>query len=159
MNTLELLVVIVILGITCAFGIPYFHASIQNHQLHEAAQQYQQLFRYAHQQAILRDDTLTLCGTSQVNRCDGQWHAGAVLFIDNENKKMPTAKAILKTLPALSSKLTIAVSAFPSSHYFRFDPAGLLGTSNGSITLSNGRRTVKLSISRSGRVKLSHSSS
>ena len=159
MNTLELLIVIIIFSIASAMAIPHFYTAMQNHEFRQTVREYQQLFRYAHQQAILRDETLILCGTSQTDRCDGHWHAGALLFVDNHNKKVPTAKTILKTLPTLSPKFTVAVSAFPSSGYFRFDPDGLLGTSNGSVMLSNGHQTVKLSISRTGRVKLSDTTS
>ena len=86
--------------------------------------------------------------------CDGAWQNGAVLFVNKNGKKTLDIKLILLTLPKLPQDITIKISAFPNAKYFIFNPNGLLGTSNGSISLSNQFETKKLSISRTGRINI-----
>lgn len=153
MNAIEIVIILLILGIISLFAIPSWHTIQHNHTLRQVSREYLSLFKYAHQQAILKDEKLVLCGSSDQNTCDGNWQQGAVLFINEDGQLRPTAQTRLKTLDALPQPLTITVSSFPNQAYFSFDPDGLLGVSNGSVTISNAIRSMKFTISRTGRIR------
>lgn len=143
MSLLELLIVIIILGITSSFAIANFSTSKEKQIAQQYVSQLIDLLKYVKTQSLIRNQTLILCGSNNDNNCNANWQDQIILT---------TGQQTLKSLPAAPKDLQITVSAFPNNQQLTFNPDGLLGTSNASITFRSPYFQQKITLSRTGRI-------
>lgn len=146
MTILELIISLSILALIAYFTLPHLQRFTQQNQLQQLTTQYIGLLHEGYMEAILQNRPFILCGANQQHHCDGHWQKGAILMSHN---------TIFKQIPALPHGIKMTVRAFPRSDQLTFNPDGLLGTSNGSITLSMHHESRRITMSRTGHIQVS----
>lgn len=154
---LELMVVVAIVGILMAIGIPALGDFIKNDRLTSQINTLVGHLAYARSEAVLRNQPVGICISSDMQTCTGtNWADGWILYVDNT--AAGTADQILRVKQALTGSNTL-VSSMGTS--FVYDSRGFSSSGTGTFSLCDDRgatRMKSISISNTGRVRQGGSS-
>lgn len=151
----ELLMVLSIIGILLAFGVPSFSEFIKNDRLTTQINTLVGHLAYARSEAVLRAQPVGLCASSNATSCTGTWSDGWILYVDADSNGGYNAAAdtILRVNQDLPRNLTLT-SSFGTN--FLYDQRGYADTGNGTFSLCDDRGVAHIkaiSISNTGRVR------
>ena len=153
---IELMVVVAMLGLLMAFGLPAMDTYVKNERLTTQINTLVGHLAYARSEAVLRRQQVALCTSSDMATCTGgmDWAVGWILYVDADGDSAFTAgEEILRVKQALTGGNTLTSTIGTS---FIYDNRGFSATGTGSFSLCDDRGVPKLksiSISNTGRVR------
>ncbi len=154
---IELMVVVAIVGILMAVGIPAMENFIKNDRLSSQINTLVGHLAYARSEAVLRSQPVGICMSSDMQTCTGtDWAKGWILYVDNT--AAGTADEILRVKQPLTGNNTLTSSLGSS---FLYDSRGFSSSGTGTFSLCDDRgatRMKSISISNTGRVRQGGSS-
>ena len=142
----ELLIVVVIVGIVMAFGLPSLQGTIQNGRLTSQLNHMVGVIAFARNEASKRPNTnITICATSNPNASTPQcntndWENAYLMFSDDDGDQVIDAGAdeLLQVGRELEGGNTLRTSGFPNAGFIQFDARGI-PNSSGTITICDDR--------------------
>lgn len=145
---IEILVVIVIVGILLALGVPSFQDSIERNAVTSHANTFMNSLRYARSEAIRSGLTVAMCRS--INAESGNpscsaggggtvgWATGWVIFVDrNNNGVINNGETILRVQGPVSNSGGIVNAS--GSVVYTFRPTGVMVSAAASETTFNSR--------------------
>lgn len=122
-SLLELMVVLAIVSIAVAIGLPSYQSTMSSNRVTAASNNILGALQLARSEAAARRSTVTVCASNDQSTCSGAWSDGGVVRTNTGT--------VIRTIP-VANEVTISGSAIS----FRSD-----GTSAGG-SISVGDRTV-----------------
>lgn len=135
----ELIVVMVIVGILTAIGVPSFKYVTTSNRMSTEVNALLGDMQFARSQAVKEGQTVTICTSTDGVTCAGTtvntWHVGWIVFLDtNGNHIQDGGEAVLRIQPAFTGGDTFVASTATFS-YATFNRMGYAPT--GSTTTIN----------------------
>jgi len=170
---MELLVVVAMIGLLMAFGLPAMGTYVKNDRLTTQINTLVAHMAYARSEAVLRRQMVVLCASSDLTSCSGtDWGAGWVLYVDADSDLTISAgDEILRQKQLLSGNNTLSstfiteekiidpitglVTKIPHGT-FAYNGRGFSQGGTGTFSLCDDRGVSHLksiSISNTGRVR------
>ena len=151
----ELMVVVAIVGLLMAFGIPAMETYIKNDRLSTQINSLVGQLAYARSESVTRRQQVGLCVSDDMTSCSGNdWAAGWILFIDVDgDSNLSTGEEILRVKQALTGNNTLT-STF--ADIYIYDKRGFSASGTGTFSLCDDRGVANIksiSISNTGRVR------
>ncbi len=151
----ELLVVVAIIAIVMAFGMPSFNQFVKNDRLSTQINLLVGHLAYARSEAVLRAQPVGLCASSNSTSCTGTWSDGWLVYVDADSSGGYNAAAdtILRVNQGLAPDQTLTSTLGTN---FLYDRRGYAATGNGSFSLCDDRGATyvkAITISNTGRVR------
>jgi type IV fimbrial biogenesis protein FimT len=152
---LELLIVVGMVGLLMAFGIPAMSTFAKNDRLSTQINTLVGHLAYARSEAVTRSQQVGLCASSNLTTCFGtDWAAGWIMFVDaNGSLSHDNTEEILRVKQALSGNNTLTSTI---GSIFIYDSSGFSATGTGTFSLCDDRGVTNMksiSISNTGRVR------
>ena len=147
-SLLELLVVMVIGSVLIATATISYRSFIRNNHLSLAIDQLQQVLMSARQLALLHQQSITICPSSDQKHCGALWQQGQLLMM---NKKP------LQIFPALKNDLQYRwVGSFAVKNRIEFEKDGTTRGQQGHFAIEKRDKQLlaKLYLTHSGRVRV-----
>lgn len=151
LSLVEALIVVLMVSIIATIAVPAWQRMIQRQSVNAIAMRLEHLIAQSHDVSLLKHQVVTLCGATDGEHCDGNWHQ-VILFLDANKRRAVTAPQSLIARQQFDHAIDITLKAFPSKKYLSFDAKGLLNNSNGTFTVSSWVWQVTLTFSQAGRV-------
>jgi type IV fimbrial biogenesis protein FimT len=148
--------VVLVLGVLLAAGMPGFNAWITKARVSGAANEFLGDLSYARSEAATRQVEVAMCVSTNLTSCtSGQtWDKGRIIFVDtNADGAVSSGEAILRVSQPMSST-AVTTTGFGSSSIVRFRPfGGLRPPPAGTFKLcpSSGTEGRLLSVATTGR--------
>ena len=142
---LELLTVILLAGLLVAFGGSGLAGAVKRNRLRAAADQVMVSINLLRSEAVKRNQTVSMCGSSDGGSCSGNWSAGWILFSDvNANRKLDLARgdAVLRVFNGLAGGHTFATTTTISTLSYYSDGSSAAA---GSIRICSADRDTEKS--------------
>lgn len=170
---MELLVVIAMIGLLMAFGLPAMGTYVKNDRLTTQINTLVSHLAYARSEAVLRRQLVVLCASSNLTSCSGtDWSTGWILFVDADSDlKMTAGDEILRQKQPLSGNNTLSSTYVAIDEVidpvtlvetdvpygtFVYDNRGFSAGGTGTFSLCDDRGVAhmkSISISNTGRVR------
>jgi type IV fimbrial biogenesis protein FimT len=152
---IELIVIVGLVGVLMAFGLPAMGNFVKNDRLSTQINALVGHLAYARSEAVLRNQQVGLCPSSDMVDCTGNsWAEGWILYVDADgNFDYTKDEEILRVKQQLSGNNTLT-STFVGS--FVYDRRGFSATGTGTFSLCDDRGATNMksiSISNTGRVR------
>lgn len=141
-SIVELMVILLIVGILLAIGVPSFHSMMQGQRLTTTANALFMAVNMTRSEAIKRDTRVDL-----VPAGDGRdWRNGWLIFIDEDNDQHPDAdEKIIFVHDAVDSEMQIAARFTDSKvQYIAFNGSGRTRTNTSNQTAQAGSWLLEL---------------
>lgn len=161
-TTIELLVVVAILGVLAALAAPSFTLLIERWRVRQAATELESTIQFARTEALRRGGRVGLQRSAPSGDCltaASQWDCGWFVFLDSDNSggAWNSGDEILRITPQPRG---VRVQHFPGNSFIRFNTWGEAGLGARrfvvqSARLSNAAASV-LCISSGGRIAQHH---
>lgn len=132
----ELVVTVAVLGITLALAVPSMARLRERAQTLDALHGLTSSLAQARMSAVMRGRPVSVCPSADGLRCRGDlvWDAGWLVFVDADRSGQPAGPtAIIRHYPR--SPDDPPVRATPGRHRVRYQPDGMAGGSNISLSL------------------------
>ena len=151
----ELIVVIGMIGILMAFGIPAMGTFVKNDRLSTQINALVGHLAYARSESVMRRQRVGLCVSDNMTECSGDdWAAGWILFVDADGDSVhSTDEEILRVKQALAGNNTLTSTLVGG---FFYDNRGFSASGTGTFSLCDDRGAANMksiSISNTGRVR------
>jgi len=152
---LELLIVVGMVGLLMAFGIPAMSTFAKNDRLSTQINTLVGHLAYARSEAVTRSQQVALCPSDTMNSCSNvPWSEGWILYVDaNGDSLFKAGEEILRVKQPLSGNNTLT-STFATM--FVYDSSGFSVSGTGTFSLCDDRGATNMksiSISNTGRVR------
>lgn len=159
---LELLVVIALLTILFAMGIPSYQDFIERNRANATMIQLYRAIQLARSEAIKHHCIVTLCPTDDNHHCtnNNNWNHGYLVFLDPQvNGKILKQNQIIRSFSFIANKGNLSWTGFPNKNVLQMTPLGFTHYQNGTFLYCPKSRDVRfaraLFIIQSGRVRFS----
>lgn len=147
LSLFELLVVLLLLSILFAFGLPFTTQWSQRQLAWIMQKDIEQAIEYAKQESLLLGEPLRL-----VPLRNHDWSTGLELL--KEHESLASAPSILYTWPWRQSHIQVVWHGFLSDAYLRFTPDLSQMALNGYFLIEEGaQQRIKIMLNRVGRVR------
>ena len=135
---LELIIVLMIAGITLSYAVPTYQHMIQDQQMRTSMDAFNTSLSLARNRAISKNQTVTVCPSVDGQHCsDEKYEVGWIVFVDiNENgQREKLSESLIWTQTELNKAFTLrATKAYRNS--IAFLPNGRLARGfSGNVTL------------------------
>lgn len=153
---IEILMVVAVLGVLIAAGMPGFNAWIVKARVSGAANELLGDLSYARSESATRQVEVAMCVSTDQATCTGglTWDQGRIIFVDtNADGAVSTGETILRVSQPMSGT-SVTTTGFGSSSIVRFRPfGGLRPPTAGTFKLcpSSGTEGRLLSVATTGR--------
>jgi type IV fimbrial biogenesis protein FimT len=153
---IELLIVVGMIGVLMAFGLPAMGAFIKNDRLSTQINALVGHMAYARSEAVLRRQQVALCASSDLSSCSNaaSWSDGWLIFVDANGDSVQTNdEEVLRVKQPLSGGNTLTSTI---GTMFIYDSSGFSAAGTGTFSLCDDRGTAfmkSISISNTGRVR------
>jgi type IV fimbrial biogenesis protein FimT len=152
----ELMVVLAIIAIVMAFGMPSFNEFVKNDRLSTQINLLVGHLAYARSEAVLRAQQVGLCASSNSTSCTGSWSDGWLVYVDANGNSGYDADAdtILRVHQGLPTGMSLNSTTIGSN--FLYDRRGYAATGGGNASLCDDRGAAyakMIFISNTGRVR------
>ena len=135
LTMLELLITLGIAAILASLALPSFASMLRKTSTTVIANQLIGLVQYARAEAVAREVTVTLCGSSNGQRCDGQWSSAILVFSDhNEDGVINNSDTILRNIHLANAGDQLVWRVFGNKPYLQLHPTGITYFQNGNFT-------------------------
>ncbi len=156
---IELIVTMTLIMITSLLVLPVWHDKLQYEGMMSHINQLYVSLNYARRQSIARGYTVTVCGSSGLKQCDGQWSAGHIVFVDKDKSgQVKDDFDLLRVKAAPNHYGTWTWKSFQQHPYLQFLPSGFTRRQNGTFIYCPNNGDIKfasaLVVSQSGRVRV-----
>ncbi|MFP4393018.1 MAG: GspH/FimT family pseudopilin [Desulfohalobiaceae bacterium] len=154
LTLLEMVMVMAILSIIVAIGVPSLSGLTKNSRLTSQANEFIATLHLARSEALKRGEQVVVCRSADLESCasNGDWDQGWIVFVDfDEDKARSSDEELLRTKEALKGRSTL-IGGENLKEKVIFLPNGA-SNQNGGITLCNDQDGLKMLIIRSGRVR------
>lgn len=155
---IELLVTLSIAAILLAVAVPNFIVFIQNNRLAGQANDLVTMLNYARSEAVKRNGSVTVCGSTTTNSCSGSsdWTGGLIVFADaNGNAAVDGGDTILQVRQALENGNSLNTGGLSAVTY---QSNGFSPAANDVFRLCDSRGTASaraITVSPQGRIATS----
>jgi len=130
----EALIVIAIVGIVSATGLPHYRQLIARNQATTVVNWLISSIHFARYSAASHRLTVTLCAL-EGNQCTKNWHRGLTLYVDNnQNGRLDSTEKLLANIKPVTEVGSIAWRSFGRKPYLQFTAMGHTNFQNGNIT-------------------------
>ncbi|WP_439100715.1 GspH/FimT family pseudopilin [Congregibacter sp.] len=154
---IELLIITTILSITLGLTAAPLAKRIDELRSASAMRHLASLFSLARQEALLRQEAITVCALNTAKRCHRQWtdsHSIAVFIDSNNNRRLDVNDQLIRAIQWPLTGAELSWRASLARNHLRFEPNG--GTwQNGTLYYCpksrDARQARALVISHSGR--------
>ncbi len=144
---LEVLIALSIMAILALFAMPQYQGFLSQHQARVEASQLSRMITFARQQAILRNDMITLCPYDLGKVCGEDWSLG-LLVLDNNNQMISEF--------LFENDAQVFLKTFPMGHEYvlQFSRSGDTKAQNGSFYYcpTDGLNATRIVFNQAGRV-------
>lgn len=127
-TTVELMIVVVIMGILAALAAPSFLGLLTTTRLTSDANDMVADILFARSEAATRGRWVVVCPSTDGATCSGataDWAKGRLVFLDtNRDGSRALSETLLKARDKLSGDLTLSVSSFTNLVAITFNPYG-----------------------------------
>jgi len=162
---IEILVVISIIGILLAVGVPSFQESIERNAVSGHANTFMNSIRYARSEAIRSGLPVAICrstnaesGSPSCATSSGDWASGWIVFVNRDNDGTFDSDDILLRVHGAITNSGGIVHNGTGNVVFRFRPTGLMSSGAGRVTFNTrsfaAARERGVCVSFSGRARL-----
>ncbi len=153
---IELLMVVVMIALLTAFGLPAMGDFVKNNRLTTQINTLVGHLAHARSEAVLRSVPVGLCASSNMTSCLGtNWAAGWIMFVDTDRNTSWTAgEEILQVKQLLAGSNTLTSSVAGGT--FSYDSRGFSASGTATFSLCDDRGVPymkSISISNTGRVR------
>jgi len=157
---IEILMVLALLGVMLAAGMPSFMAFITKTRVSGATNEFLGDVSYARSAAATRQVEVAICVSTNQTSCTtgNAWERGRIIFIDTNADGAVSAGETVLRVSQPTTATTVAATGFGSTDILRFRPqGGLRPPTQGSFKLcpSSGTEGRMLSIATTGRPVIS----
>ncbi len=124
LTLVEMVVALIVISIMLAVGIPRTQNFIADSRVMNQARGVHTSLSAARTEAIRRGRFISVCGSSDMVDCDGEWLAGYILFVDGAANPAdaPVVQEVLFEQPGPGLNTILMAGA----NFVRFRPDGLL---------------------------------
>ncbi len=155
----ELLITLALIGMIIGLESPSWQNFLSNTRSQTLLLQLQQALAFARQEALLRREMITLCGSQDQKSCTDSWQKGMLVFTDfKQNGRLEHTKQILRIFQFDQARGLLHFRAFPlNKTVCQFLPLGTTAHENGSFWYcpSAGRQVAwALMLSQTGRWRI-----
>lgn len=153
---IEILFTLVISSILLGLAFPIFNSLIVGLCLFILTERMNSTLDYAQNEAIRRQNVITLCKSKDGQTCSGTWREGWIVFVNHSTTSFQN-KELLHVYPALLGNEFLEWHGFRSDDYLQLYPDGSM-SQNGSFIVcihSLSKKMVWLiQISQTGRKRI-----
>lgn len=159
MTLLEMLVVMLIVALLGAIGVPVMARWLQQSSIGAGSLEFRQMLVAGRYLALAENDYVTLCPVDEADgNCGRTWGRRAMMFVDvNGNGRQDPADRLLHGNFVLPDGTWLVWRAFRQLPYLQWAPFGRTNSLNGTFTLCNreqrGEWIRQWIISKAGRVR------
>lgn len=109
----ELLITIVIATILVALTVPAFHTFVQNNRITAQVNELVTALTLTRSEAVKRKQTVSICSSSDVSTCTGNWNQGWIIFTDDNSNGAVDAgtDVVLRVWEGLTGGATLTATA------------------------------------------------
>lgn len=155
-TAVQLLIVMAIVGIGAAIGMPSFKSLIEWQRATTRVHLLTTYLAMARSLAVTQGVPVSICPSTDGTRCrtDRNWSQGWMLFKDPERGEQPPSAASVIRVEHTSATGGIDITSTRGRSIVRFLPNGRNSGTNITISLcSNARRLVDVVVNNSGRAR------
>jgi type IV fimbrial biogenesis protein FimT len=136
LSLVELLLCLAILAFFLVnVGTPGFSESRKRHEIDEVLQDLANAVTMARSAAINENVMVTICRSTDGQRCQGRWERGGILFTDfNADHVLNGRDRLLFRLPPFKASGTLTFNSFRNQQYLQLTPRGATNSQNGNFT-------------------------
>jgi type IV fimbrial biogenesis protein FimT len=155
-SLVESLVVMAIIAILAAMGVPTFSRMIEQTSLHTSQSDMFASIQLARSTAIMAATRSTICPSSDGQTCGDDWSSGWIVFVDHNLDDNPSTAELLARHERLPAGIQLRVSQ--SRRRIRFQATGTAAGSTATFSLCNAsHHGVGVVLANSGRPRMSKS--
>ena len=155
----ELVVTLLILSVLVSLAIPSFAHMIRRAEANGETERILNLLALARSESIKRSRVVTLCKSSDLVECGGEWQDGWMLFVDGDKDGSLDDDDEVLTTGRVEQDFILSYRAFGSFKHLRFTPMGFTLSHNGTFKLcpadNDPRYARVVIISKTARARLS----
>jgi type IV fimbrial biogenesis protein FimT len=161
-TTLEIMVVVVIVGLLSVLAVPDFRAFLHKHRVATQANEFITDLNLARNEAIHRGARVTMCKSADGVNCtqDGHWDQGWIVFEEGVavNALRDEGEEVVKVRGRFVGQGSLKGNS-PVEDYVSFLPSGMNRRVNGAlqcgnVTLEDQGYTITMIINGAGRVRV-----
>jgi type IV fimbrial biogenesis protein FimT len=159
---IELMIVISLVGILTSLALPSFETFLRKRQMIGSSDLLYTTLYWARSEAVKRNNTVTLCKSSDGVTCGGSWSVGWLMFEDTDSDGDFDVGEVIITSGAPPSGYQLIWSPFGSKNYIRFYKNGMTSSHNGTFKLcpddSDSRYASAVIVSKTARIRVAQDS-
>jgi len=148
LTTIELITTLAIVAILLTLMLPNWGSFIAKNKVDTQVNQIIRVIHFARSEAIQRSKNITLCGSSRLSECDGQWSKGMLVFYKDKNQFH-----LIRDFIPVTSDIEITWRGLSGEELLRVTPFGVFIVENGRFTISRNGYSRTLVLSRTGRIR------
>lgn len=161
-TVIEMMIVISIIGILAAVSLPSFESFLRKRQMVAASNSLYINLYLARSEAVKRNETVTICKSTDSLSCGGAWTDGWLMFEDkNSDGKLDNSEAILGSGTSFKG-YTLSWTPFGSDKYIRFYRNGMTTSHNGTFKFcpldGDSKFATAVIVSKTARIRISRDS-
>jgi len=150
---------LVLISILMGLAAPSWQTFLRNTKSRTLLLQLQLALQFARQEALLRREVMTLCGSRDQKSCTASWQEGVIVFIDyKQDGSVESPSHILRVFQFRRLEGVLHWRAFPlNKSVCQFLPLGTTNHENGSFwycPASGAEAAWALVLSQSGRWRI-----
>jgi len=107
---LDLLITLTVAAILLSLSVPSFTTAIQNNRMTTQVNELNTALSFARSEAVKRNNTVTLCQSSNGTSCTGNWKDGWIVFVDSDADGQVDGEEILNVHDALPGNIDVDFS-------------------------------------------------
>jgi len=109
---LDLVITLSVAAILLSLSVPSFSTAIQNNRMVTQVNELNTALSLARSEAVKRNDTITLCQSSNGTSCTGSWQNGWIVFVDGDSDgTVDAGDEVLHVHGDLPGNISVAFSA------------------------------------------------
>lgn len=153
---IELLVVLVLLTTLVVFAVPAYQSLVKQNRVATQINQLIAAINFARSEATRRHLVVTLCPSTNHEKCGGQWHDGWIIFTDSKALgQVDSASQILRVYRAMSVPDKLEWHGARTGNYLQMNPAGGTNGQQGTFIYCIQKNIIPqvVIVSQTGRIR------
>lgn len=130
---IELLVTLVLIAIISALALPAFENILKRQEVNGQLNTLVSMIYRARSEAVKRNQVVTICKSTDKEKCGGSWSDGWLMFVDKNADGARGSEEEILSSGEVNKGFELDLSAFGSTSYVRFMQNGLTSFHNGTF--------------------------
>lgn len=155
---IELMIVVALVAILAAVGVPSFREFIQNNRLATQANTFLTALKLARSEAVKRGVNVVVCASNDQTQCAGTWNNGWILFVDgNGDNDRATTPGTTETLIRVGAGTIVPLTLTSGGNPIVYQSSGIASAAD-KLMMCDDRGDDKarvIMIERSGNTRVS----